>query len=97
MRAEKKKKNRQIYKRIMCTLNLDTKGITTMNYNLFKKKKKKDEVTRKVVRDDPDENMGHRHRHRHRHRNFIFCRILYNMEHKPSRAFISTNKSKLTF
>ena len=36
-----KNKFRQIYKRIMCTLNLDTKGITTMNYNLFKKKKKK--------------------------------------------------------
>ena len=31
-----------------------------------------------------------------RHRNFIFPRILYNNKHKPSRAFISTNKSELT-
>ena len=28
-------------------------------------------------------------------RNFIFSRILYNNENKPSRAFISTNKSNL--
>ena len=40
----------------MCTLNLDAKGITTMNYSLFLKKW--DEVTWKVVRDDPDEKMG---------------------------------------
>ena len=27
---------------------------------------------------------------------FFFCRLLYNNKHKPSRAFISTNKSKFT-
>ena len=31
-----------------------------------------------------------------RRRNIIFCCILYNNKHKPSRAFILTNKSKLT-